>query len=365
MARSYRSLVYVQSAEQQILDLLRVESACLVREMEARLSDRDQHPLEPHILTIATRNLIRRRAIVRSIPIETRGGREISVLHLPIISGSNKGAIEDASARKRLLQTRFLSWALPSSKYPYGFIGPAGNRALHMALNDPTLAGMYALVSPAGHDVTHLLGHPVTGGSLDSAALHVGMRGGVPRGAIWVLFEVKNIRHWIYPQSDELYQLLFKAAALQEEHPDALIAPVLVCRRRVYWTRQMGIDLGFFVIEVRNQFVLPSTEIGEVEFEEVRSELGYSSLVQLDGPGRVGLHVASLRDALPPYVVETAERWRSHGSRLRDSYERLRDGDLTDRQRAFAMQRLRLKATLVGGTRMDWLPVEARVEQEE
>jgi hypothetical protein len=222
-------------------------------------------------------------------------------------------------ARKRLLQTRFLSWAEASSKTPSGFIGPAGERALYAALIGPTTAGRFALLRDGPGNVSHVLGAPVPGGPLDGAALAVGTTGGIPGAPVHVLFEVKNIRHWIYPQSIELYQLLYKAASVQRANPAHEIVPVLICRRRHFWTLAMGKDLGFFVIEVHDQFVLPTTEITEFEFEEVRQGLGYHTLVRLgeEAPDRL---VKSLRDGLLPAVSATSARWRTHGATLLDHF---------------------------------------------
>jgi len=347
--------LYVARAETEIPRLLAEQGAAVRREIEARLGDRKPWPLQPHIVTTALGNLLARNEIVLSAPTRTRGKREIAVYHLPIVVDQNKGHVEDAAARKRLLQTRFLSWAVSSSRYPLGLIGPAGNRALDMALKSPDLAGRFALLRQDGKDVGYVLGEPVPGGPLDSAAVVVGDRGGVPVGAVTALFEVKNVRHWVYPSSWELYQCLHKAAAIQQANPGQLIVPVLICRRRHFWTRAMAVDLGFFVVEVHEQYVLPSSTIGDEEFEEVRNGLGYHTLVRLrdEAPARV---VQSLRDGFLPYVLKTAERWQSHGSKLLDHYELLRDPNLRVGARSDAFADLSFDAAMFDDMSLDWQP---------
>jgi hypothetical protein len=49
--------------------------------------------------------------------------------------------------------------------------------------------------------------------------------------ATTVLVEAKNLRQWIYPRTQEMYQLLRKAVSLQVRHPEARFVPVLVPRR--------------------------------------------------------------------------------------------------------------------------------------
>lgn len=225
--------------------LLAEQGACVWPEIEARLAEpaSTQRPIHPHLLSAAKKSLLRRGLIVESAPTRTRGGRDIVVYHAPIRVGDFR-RIEDIAARKRLLHTRFLSWAKASKKHPRGLVGPAAERVLYASLRSPDVAGLFSLANAGGGDVTHLFGQPVPGGPLDAAAVHMGSLGGVPVGPITVLFEVKNVRHWIYPASEEPYQLLYKAARLQKEHPSDRILPVLVCRRRHYWTRQLALNLS-------------------------------------------------------------------------------------------------------------------------
>jgi hypothetical protein len=75
-----------------------------------------------------------------------------------------------------------------------------------------------------------------------------------------------------------LLRLLHKAALLQQAHPEVAFVPVLVCRRRSYYTWRMGEELGFFPIEVYAQFVLQRAMVEIDHFNEVRDELGYTDL---------------------------------------------------------------------------------------
>src|SRR5207237_1216873 len=144
--------------------------------------------------------------------------------------------------------------------------------------------------------------------------------------------EVKNIRHWVYPTAQELFQLLYKAAALAERVPDERILPLLVCRRRSWTTLQMGNDLGFAPIESQRQFLLPSDTINAARLDAVRAVLGYRDLtVSEDADDNI---VAALTRAVPPRALALADRWREVGSRLKEQYAYLRNSSITSEDRS-------------------------------
>jgi len=69
-----------------------------------------------------------------------------------------------------------------------------------------------------------------------------------PTGSTYLVpIEVKNVRHWLYPIHDEIYQLLHKAAGLANACPEHPVVPILICRKAHYRTLQLARDLGFLV----------------------------------------------------------------------------------------------------------------------
>jgi hypothetical protein len=145
----------------------------------------------------------------------------------------------------------------------------------------------YQLVKPEGGDVVSVFGQSVPLGPLDNVAhLQTLDAIGRPQGSVTLPIEVKNIRHWIYPDSSELYELLAKAALLQLANPDVAFMPTLVCRRVHYTTFRMAKDLGFFMAQTRAQFVLPYAEVTQQSLEELRHELGFIDLIATQQPHR-------------------------------------------------------------------------------
>jgi hypothetical protein len=329
-------------AETALVELLNEESACVWPEIEAKLGEPDDDDglkLQPHILTRAKNALLDRGEIVQTPPMPTRGGREFVTLHLPVARG-NKLRIETAAGRKRLLQTRYLSLALPSARQPRGLIGPGGEAVLHASLRVAAVDARLSLIQPEGGEVTHLLGAPVPGGPVDSAAWHASSRGGVSGPPILAMIEAKNVRSWLYPSAEEVHQVLHKAALLQRAFPDQPILPVLVCRRRHYWLHKMGILLGFYIVETHRQFVLPSSDIVAADFEQLRSELGYRTLTITQDADEEHSVPAFL--AVPTYATALAEKWHDVGSQFVDHYATLRDGRLSPLQRETAALALKL-----------------------
>jgi hypothetical protein len=192
----------------------------------------------------------------------------------------------------------------------------------------------YTIENP-GREVGTLLGVRLYG-PLDAAAHYlVRDAAGVPGQVITVPVEVKNLRDWIYPSSREIYQLLSKAAALQDAAPDRPIAPVLVCRRAHITTMRMAKEVGFFVIPAERQYV---HQVDDDALVEVRGELGLFDLVQQEG---VDPRVERFfRTHLPKVIERTAEDWSATGPDLMDYWSRLA-GENDAANRASILQDLR------------------------
>jgi hypothetical protein len=268
--------------------------------------------------------------------MRTRGGRELNTYHLPIGYG-DKRAVERTAMRKRLLHTRWIGWGIGSVRVPNGYIGEAGERVVRASLRS-----MYYPVMANFGEVGHLFDGPVEGGAFDSAAWINPPHAGVPGALVLAPIEVKNLRHWLFPRSAEVHQLLYKAAVLQQRHPEQRIAPMLIARERNITLFKMAQDLGFFALNIHRQFMLPTTEITSREIEEVRSELGFGFLHVGDGPD--SLLTGILQNTIPPLARDVADRWKLRGAKLGAFYQLLRDKRISERRRAQLTSELRAAA---------------------
>ena len=268
---------YIRLGVEAIKQMLSQEHALVWSEVEAKAADQRWEGVasrvDPHNLS-AARVRLRAEGLIAESAAATRGGRSIPVLHLADLRRRRR-AFEDAAKRKRLLQARYLSWAVGSRGRP-GLFGPGGEDALYRSLLETAPYG-YRLIKPEGGTVAELFNQPVPVGPLDNAALLQLLNDeGIPIGTVVTLFEVKNIRHWIYPRSLELHQLLDKAAQLQMLHSGLSFVPVLVCRRAHTTTIYMARDLGFQVLQTYTQFLMPRSDLNLDHLEEVQRELGIS-----------------------------------------------------------------------------------------
>lgn len=295
---------YVDRCCDRILELLLEHHALVHPEIEARVSEgyyrSSNRNIDPHHVTTALRNLTKREDILR-LRTTTRGGRAIETVQLTHPPSGTSTVVARAAARRRLLYARYQGWAQGTVHNPQGLIGPAGEVAVRLGLQN---SGALQPAVPGFAEVRSLLGSVLTG-PLDSAGFLVPILHGLPQTPITILVEVKNIRSWVYPSSAEPYQLLAKAARLQQDHPTQPIIPMLICRRAhptLFWMAQ---QLGFVVIELEAQF---AGDVPADSLDEVRTELAFSDLRIGTGPSiRVAERLRS--EALLAKTPEIADTW--------------------------------------------------------
>lgn len=341
---------YHDWARDAIRGILRQEHAVVWAEVEARASERAwgdlPYPIDPHHLTTARRSMADEDELL-SIVEQTKGGRFIEVHYL---AESPKRAVQDASARKRLLQARFLGWALGTRRHPRGLIGGAGEAVTAASLTAAASAG-YQLLRRDSGEVVEVFGKRVQGGPLDNAAHLILTEADVPTGIVTVLVEVKNVREWLYPSAVEIYQLLYKAARLQADNPGRSLLPVLVCRRAHKTLFRMAKAFGFYVIDSRRQFLTPSADVTDDLLRAVQRELGYSDLIKWNTVD--ALIAKHFREHVPREAAAFSKRWAVTGPALEKQLKSLRlMGQSADRARA--MDRLRASAPDVPGGGGGW-----------
>ncbi len=344
---------WVAEGRSLILDMLGSLDAALWPEIEARGGEqrcRGFPRVDVNHLLTARNGLLHEGLIVRSRE-PTRGGRaEVDVYHVPLARG-NQTRIARAAARKRLLYARWHGWAVGDARHPSGFVGVAGERVVRASLG-AAARELYHPVMPNFGQVTSVFGDRVTPGSLDSAAWMFPRAGGIVGSPTFVPIEVKNIREWIFPHSHQLYQVLLKASVIQNAHRDQRVAPLLVCRRKHIQTLYMAKDLGFMVVELKRQFLLPSADYSEADVEEVRSGIGFTHLAITDqADARL---VQILNETLPQHAELLALRWKDHGAAFEPLYRVLADDRASDDDRKEALAELREGGQKLPGAKSGW-----------
>jgi hypothetical protein len=332
---------WVAQGRRAIVALLNEQLATTLPEMEARLSDRTHPsmrvPIQPHILADARNELIDAGRIIETRSA-TRGGQLVRTFH-PADTNKRSEAIEQTAARKRVLTARYRSWGSGSIRYPLGLIGTAGERVVQDSIREAAGYGLrYA--GATGGEVRVLLGDVVEGGALDGAiwAQPADDQGKITNSTLCPI-EVKNVRHWIYPRNREVFQLLYKSALLSQRI-DAPICPVLITRRKAKWSNDMSRALGFRIVDVGHQFVMPISDVDDDSLRAVQDELGFFDMVRTD---RAHVSVVDpLRKSVLRRAAENAERWRAVGSQFADLYRDLREDNLDEETRSDLLMRLGL-----------------------
>jgi hypothetical protein len=153
---------WVALARTAILEILDEQSAAPLVEIEARVCAKpwrdNPRPIDPHLLTVARRELIEAEHIAE-LSQATRGGGDVAVFHLnPIVRGKNR-LVTDAAARKRLLIARWKSWARGSEHMP-NLIGAGGEAVVHESLRTASPYG-YRVLQPTRGEVSTLFSVPI------------------------------------------------------------------------------------------------------------------------------------------------------------------------------------------------------------
>jgi hypothetical protein len=294
---------WLARAHAALLDLLDREHAVVWREVEAKLSDKRWRErgqvIDPHLLT-TVRSQLRFERVIEEITAPTRGGREVPVWALTDRRGRQRRFL-DAAARKRLLYARYLGWADM-------YLGRSGEQVTHASLVAAAPAAGYRLFQPQGGEIRQLFGRPIAGGPLDNAAtLQIVDEVSRPISHSTVLVEVKNIRHTLYADAPELFELLDKASRVQLANPAEKIVPVLVCRWAHITAFRMAKDLGMVIADAWAQFLPDLAELDQRLVAEVRNELGFRDLIVTnDAYPRL---VRLLATDLPAIALGAAQRF--------------------------------------------------------
>lgn len=321
--------LYVKPAMQRIEAVVEEQLAATRLEIQSRISEgyfsESGQNIEPHHVTTALLE-VTRTGVIRSSHAMSKAQHEVEIF-TPAKLSRRETRVAKASQRKRALAARFQSWGSGTQRHRSGLLGPAGEAAVRRSLEaasstQPMIPGFGAVSRPLGVEVP---------GPFDSGVYVTPLADGIPTTPITVPIEVKNIRGWIYPSSHELYQLLWKASLVQQSVPQALICPILICRKAHYTTFVMAKTLGFLVFETKQQY-LPET-VDQRHVDEVRTELYFHDLTRsaqpndhvVNGfrktlPGQAPVKGASWQQTCRhPEIIQLFSQLRHEDSRYRES----------------------------------------------
>lgn len=270
MSQRKQSVDWEAEGRNALLDLLSERLVIPWFEAESRISStgwKSFLKVQPLQLHQARRSLVTEGQL-----IEERSSHAIPVVTVRIpFPPKRKREISRLRGLRRKLYRRYLQWTNDETL--------CGKHAERVALESlkatQSEAGLYVPPQVPG-SIDQVKGVQVTPGPLDSFAsiLELPDLG----SKVTLVVEVKNINRWIYPWTEELWELLVKAAHLASNIP---VLPVLVCMRWTQMTINMAKDIGFFVVQTRNQLFNPA--IPEHEFHEVVNDFGLT-IMQHEGP---------------------------------------------------------------------------------
>lgn len=302
---------YHEAAKRVWLDVLRVEHAVTMNEIEARAADRTWNPqvwstpIDPHHFTNARKELHAAGLIESAAEPTTSHPAPIMTWSLVPRYGL-KTKIANAAARKRLLTARHAGWSKRGGAR-IGLVGRAGENALMAALHSAE-----SRLTQASGSVTSVLDvNLMRWGEVDACAYYVDVSN--PQSgpvAITVMFEVKNTRDWYYADDDAVLRFLGKAAVVQAERPDVRVLPVFLARKVQFTLWEQGERDGFLPVWVNHQMVLSDFELTQDAFNEVTVELGYADMILVDkSTATTNYHTGIVSKAVPARARTYAERW--------------------------------------------------------
>lgn len=149
-----------------------------------------------------------------------------------------------------------------------------------------------------------VFGELVLPGSLDGTFL-------LAEKKLLIAVETKNIREWIYPNSQELWSLVNKANTISSSSCPVL--PVIICRKIPYYAYVAFKQLGILGFETHTQFFDPSIDDQLVDIKH-KDGLGFHDIKTALVPP-AGF-VSFLEKTIPSYGPDYAARFLSHKSLL-------------------------------------------------
>lgn len=267
------STAWTREGVEAIIDLVQSREVAPWAEVEARIAHgpwKDFHKVQPVQLNGA-RQLLRDESPLRVVE-EASDHHDHPVITLRVPFKNNKRHIERLRGAKRKLIRRYLSWTNDQD-----LCGQHAERIVLESIKaSQTTAGIWVPDQSIGR-IYAVEGVTVEPGPLDAHAYVLDLDTIAKKGNLVV--EVKNVRHWLYPWSPEVWQMLVKAARLTAEVDD--IAALLAAPHIAWQTFLMAQDIGLLTCPYREQLFHPA--IAADQFDEIIDEFGLT-ISRHEGP---------------------------------------------------------------------------------
>jgi hypothetical protein len=248
-------------AARRIVNVLKRHGIATMRTLEQKISDAgpSNQRIDPHTLTTVRNNLARQGRI---ITISTPAAPWYHLNDTP-------PNVVQRRLREQLPIYNLLQAGDTSSR-----VGQCLEIAIYRALlQQNTLEYLGSFRDLEEHDDSRLYskeepprtlsGHSLSGDQrLDFLVFH--------RDGGWAGIEAKNVREWLYPDREEIAELLQKAVALD-------IVPVLIVRRMAYVTFKLLKVCGVLFHQTYNQ-LFPEADRGVAELARDKDLLGYHDI---------------------------------------------------------------------------------------
>lgn len=311
--------------------LIRREKVMSQRELESRVSDFVIHHtprIEPHHIS----------AIKRDLDLVT-----ISDDPVPFYTRRKMRKLDYAAPleRKQHLHRNYLEIATTET------CGSIGEKVTFASIDAA------AQQNPSLSTKQHSLGNVseldgfTTSGSLDTFCYYLSPSSGVERKAVPAGIEVKNIREWIYPESQELWQTIRAATELN-------CIPVLVTRRIHLTTASFCKSVGMAVFETQRQYFAPELR-DDPRLLNVYQDLYFRDILPWDSADRYitkffASTLPSILDRTVAHFARSAELLRSYAVDVG-----LHSDDLPHERRTSLFAGFRAEfLSLTGETQVEW-----------
>lgn len=296
--------------------------------------------IDPHHVTTALKHLLK-QGLVREETVPIRGQADVTCLWL-----SSAKPIKRKGATKTAAYAAYRSWGRGSKRYKDGHIGPAGELVARTVCEL-----VYGPLAIQTQSVNSVFSDTIPG-PLDLAVRIPAVSLDEPQSPL-IIAEVKNIREWIYADTKELYQLLSKAALIQNARPDLPIIPVLFCKRVNITAINLANYLGFHLVDMRYQYVLLRDNVAIPQLNRISTELGIRDFlpIELAPHTKQGKNVSqsvidalqlerirgNLERALPERIPTIVQLWPRASSQLNSQFNILAHHE-RDKQRDNALK---------------------------